>query len=139
MGHMNAPCTAPRRKPPGCLPRVHAPAATDRGQATVELVALLPLVALLVLAMAQGAVAGWSAWSAGGAARVAARASALDQDPQRAARRALPAMLAGSARVREHDAAGEPAVSVRLRIPSVLPGVRLGTVRAEAGLPRQAP
>lgn len=128
--------TAPRRKPPGCLPGIHA---TDRGQAAVEFVALLPVLVAVILAMGQGAVAGWASWSAGGAARVAARAHALGESPERAARRALPRVLAQSVRVRTSNAERTPALRVRLRIPSVVPGLRFGTVSAEAGLPRQLP
>ena len=115
---------------------------SERGQATVEFVALLPILALIALAVAQAAVAGWTAWSAAGAARVAARAQALGQDPAVAARRVLPAMLGHRARVSVAgaDSAGTAvirATTVRLRVPSVVPGLRFGTVRAAAGLPDQ--
>ncbi|MFT4036456.1 MAG: hypothetical protein QM679_12855, partial [Patulibacter sp.] len=71
----------------------------EAGQATVEFVALLPILALLAVAVGQAAVAGWAAWSAGGAARYAARAQALGDDPQAAARRVLPATLGRHAHV----------------------------------------
>jgi hypothetical protein len=52
---------------------------STRGQASVELVALLPLLALNALALWQGVVAAQAAWLAGGAARAAARAQALGE------------------------------------------------------------
>lgn len=123
--------------------------AGERGQAAVEFVALLPVLALTALALGQAAIAGWAAWSASGAARVAARAHALGDDPARAARRVLPAMLGSRARVRvvERRPGRADAVStgretvdqttVRLRIPTVVPGLRLGTVVGSARLPSQ--
>src|SRR5919107_2227349 len=69
------------------------PSARERGQATVELVALLPLVALLAGLLWQAAVAGQAIWLAGSAARAAARASAVGADARAAARRVLPARL----------------------------------------------
>lgn len=121
------------RKPP--------PAARvgEVGQAAVEFVALLPVLALCALAFGQAAVAGWTAWSAAGAARVSARAEALGQDPARAARSVLPAMLRQRAKVSvgRAGARDEHRTTVRLRIPAVLPGVRMGTVSAGAEVPNQ--
>ncbi|MEA2226926.1 MAG: hypothetical protein QOF04_556, partial [Solirubrobacteraceae bacterium] len=51
-------------------------ASGERGQATVELVALLPLLMLVALAAWQGVVAGQAIWLSGSAARAAARAEA---------------------------------------------------------------
>ena len=112
---------------------------TDGGQASVETVALLPVYCAVAVLMAQGAVAGYAAWAAQGAARVAARAQALDQDPDDAVREELPAMLSRAATVRAEEADGDdPAhVRVRLRVPSMIPGVSVGTVDGEAHLPSQ--
>ncbi len=111
----------------------------DSGQAAVEFVALLPVLALCALAFAQAAVAGWTAWSAAGAARVSARAEALGENPTAAARRVLPAMLGRGARVTvgRPGARDEHRTTVRLRIPGLLPGVRMGSVAVGAEVPSQ--
>src|SRR3954469_2995310 len=72
----------------------------ERGQASVELVALLPLLVALGFAVWQAAVAGQAMWLAGSAARAAARAEALGDDPAPAARGVLPPRLADGLRVR---------------------------------------
>jgi hypothetical protein len=51
------------------------------GQATVELVALLPVVCVVVGCAWQLAVFGWALWSAESAARAAARSVAVGRDP----------------------------------------------------------
>ena len=85
-----------------------------RGQASVELVALLPLLAVLAAGVWQAAVAGHAMWSAGAAARSASRALAVGGDAGGAARRVLPARLRDGARVRERDGV-EVAVTVPIR------------------------
>ncbi|MEH3053664.1 MAG: pilus assembly protein [Patulibacter minatonensis] len=132
----------PPRKPPARPSRVGPSLSErrgDRGQATVEFAALLPIIALVALALGQAAVAGWTAWSAAGAARVSARADAVGQDPEEAAQRVLPAMLARRARVSFGRAGGatEHRATVRLRVPAVVPGLRLGTVSASSEVPNQ--
>jgi hypothetical protein len=111
----------------------------DPGQATVELIALLPIYALIALAMGQGTVAGYAAWSAAGAARIGARAEALGHDAEPAVRSELPRMLLDHARVRTAaaDSAHAGRVTVRLRVPSIVPGLHFGTVRGNAQLPDQ--
>jgi hypothetical protein len=106
----------------------------ERGQATVELVALLPLIAVLVGLLWQAVVAGQAVWLAGSAARAAARASAVGGDPRAAARRVLPARLRGGLAVRSNDRGG---VRVAIAIPSVAGALRLGTVSARATLQDQ--
>jgi hypothetical protein len=108
----------------------------ERGQATVELVAVLPLVAVLGFAVWQAAVAGQSIWLAGAAARVAARAQAIGADPEPAARSALPPRLKAGLSVRSGDDGG---VTVTLRIPAVMGGGSLGTTSARARFARQGP
>ncbi len=110
------------------------PARGDAGQAAVELVALLPLVAVLLAGAWQLVLAGHTAWSAHAAARAAARAHAVDGDERRAARRVLPASLERRLAVRED---GDDRVVVRLRIPTVLPGLSLGTLSAGAAFAPQ--
>jgi hypothetical protein len=127
----------PRKHPARAEPR-GGRSLTTAGQATVEFVALLPLLALVALALGQAASIGWTAWSAAGAARVAARAAALGEDPAKAARGALPAVL--GRRVRVTVGAGSEArdrTTVRLRVPSLVPGVRFGTVSGSSELPSQ--
>ena len=104
----------------------------EHGQATVELVALLPLVAVLAGLLWQAVVAGQAVWCAGSAARAAARASAVGGDARAAARRVLPRRLREGlvvTRVR-----GDEGVSVAIAIPAVIGAARLGTVSARARL-----
>jgi hypothetical protein len=116
-----------------------APALTatrgDRGQATVELAALLPLIAVGLLACWQLVLVAHTAWSAHAAARAAARAHAVGADELRAARASLPSDL--DRRVRIGDPDDDDRLPVHIRIPSVLPGVRLGALTASAGFAPQ--
>lgn len=131
----------PSRDRGGARPRRHraGEGRADSGQAAVEFVALLPVLALCALAFGQATVAGWTAWSAAGAARVSARAEALGNDPAVAARAVLPAMLARRAKVTVGQAGARDAhrTTVRLRVPALLPGLRMGTVAAGAEVPSQ--
>ena len=99
------------------------------GQASVELVALLPLIGVLAGLAWQAVVAGQAVWLAGGAARAAARASALGQDAERAARLALPGPLRAGLRVRVRE---DGDVLLRVAIPLVASHVRLATVSTAA-------
>lgn len=99
----------------------------EAGQATVELVALLPLLAALVAALWQVALVGYAEWGVSAAARAAARAEAVGGDPARAARAHLARSLERGLTVRP---LGGGAVRVAIRIPA-LPGVpSLGHARA---------
>src|SRR4051794_33187914 len=110
-------------------------ASAEHGQATVELAALLPLIAVGLLGCWQLVLVGHTAWSAHAAARAAARAHAIGADELRAARASLPSALDARVRVGEPDE--EDRVPVEVRVPSVLPGVRLGAVTARAGFAPQ--
>ena len=110
------------------------PNARESGQATVELVALLPLLALVGLALWQAVVAGQAMWLAGAAARSAARAAAVGDDPTPAARRALTPALERGLQVRVGEA-GE--VRVAVAVPAIVGGRRLATVSATAAFPGQ--
>jgi hypothetical protein len=100
---------------------------SESGQATVEFVALLPIV-LAVLAVAlQAVLAGQAVWEARVAARAAARAHAFGADATAAARSHLRPRLERGLRVRTSS---DGDVRVSVRIPSVLPSVRLGRVAA---------
>jgi pilus assembly protein CpaE len=100
----------------------------QRGQAAVELVAVLPIVAALLAGLWQVAVAGHAEWSASRAADAAARASALGLDPRAAARSVLPGALERGLRVR---AARGGAVRVTVRVPSTF-GLHVGSVSSTA-------
>jgi len=104
------------------------------GQATVELVALLPLVAVLAGMLWQAVVAGQAVWLAGSAARAAARASALGADARAAARGVLPDRLEPGLAVVERPGGRDEGVRVAVRIPSIVGDTRLGTVTARARL-----
>jgi hypothetical protein len=110
--------------------------AGERGQATVELVGVLPLVVVLGFAVWQAAVAGQALWMAGAAARAAARAAALGADPMTAARAVLPDRLEEGVRVGARDDGG---VRVTLRIPAVVGDGALGTTSAGARFVPQGP
>jgi hypothetical protein len=108
---------------------------SERGQASVELLGVLPAVLLAALAAWQIVLAGHTAWLAGNAARVAARAEAVGRDPGTAGRGALPVHLRRGSIVRErHDGR----IDVRVRIPIVVKGaaspLRVG---ASASLPQR--
>ena len=99
-----------------------------RGQAAVELVALLPLALVLLAGAWQAVLAAHTQWSASAAARAAARASAIGLETLPAARRALPESLDGRVEIEED----ERGVAVHIAVPPVLPGLDLGTLTARA-------
>lgn len=104
----------------------------ERGQASVEVVALAPLAVLLALVAAQVLAAGLCRSLAADAARAGAVALLQDEDPRAAARAALPGWARGRLEVRR---AGR-LIRVQLRPPGLLPGLpRLLRVRrtADAG------
>ena len=93
--------------------------ASERGQASVELIGVLPLALLATLVAWQLAVAGHTLWLCAQAARTAARAEAVGRDPAAAARRALPRSLEGGLRVGRRREGG---VEVSLRVPVLTRG-----------------
>jgi hypothetical protein len=101
----------------------------ERGQATVELVAVLPLVGLLVALLWQTLLAGEAVWLSGGAARAAARAVAVGADPVAAARAVLPVRLERGLRVRREPGG---AVALVLRVPAALGDGTLASVTTRA-------
>jgi hypothetical protein len=102
----------------------------EDGQATVELVAVLPVLGLVALLAWQAVVAGQTWWLASAAAREGARASALGGDPVAAARSVLP-----GARLVRTDADG---VLVRAAVPAVFAGLRFGSVTVRARMEPQS-
>jgi hypothetical protein len=109
--------------------RVVSRVRRERGTASVELVAAVPLLLLAVLAAAQIGLAGQALWSAGIAARAGARAALVGGDAEVAARRMLPPSMRDGAEVDDGDA-----VSVRVLVPRLLPGMPRLAVGAEAAL-----
>lgn len=114
---------SPLRNPPALSP--YFPGATvsnvlreSRGQATVELLGVLPLLLLTGFVAWQLILVGHAAWLAAGSARVAARAQLVGDDPARAARSALPERLARGLEVHR---TGEGATRVRVPVPTVRP------------------
>lgn len=101
----------------------------EEGTASVELVAAVPFLLLAVLVAAQIGLAGQTLWSAGVAARAGARAALVGRDATAAARRALPPSLRSGSKVGDSGA-----VSVRVPIPRIVPGLPRLTVGATAGL-----
>jgi hypothetical protein len=95
----------------------------------VEVVAVIPALLVATLVIAQLAVAGYALWSAGAAARAGARAGYVGGDAEAAARRSLPAPLRHDAQVEASDG-----IAVRVRAPSLVPGVPSVPVSARAGL-----
>jgi hypothetical protein len=110
----------------------------QRGQAALELLAILP--ALVALALAGWLlVAAAHAWLlADGAARAGAQAAAAGGDADRAVRAALPPGYRSPARVEVERPAGRPPrVRVAVGVPAPAPWLpALGSVEAdEPGLP----
>lgn len=88
------------------------------GQASVELLGVIPAVLAVILCLWQLALTGHTAALTANAARVAARAELVGRDPERAARSALPRALARRAAVERTDAG---AARVRVPVPLVHP------------------
>jgi hypothetical protein len=89
---------------------------SQRGQASVELLGVLPAALLAVAVAWQLVVAGHATWMVGNAARVGARAAAVGDDPRSAARSALPDYLERRLQVRRRD----DRVVVRVRLPTIV-------------------
>lgn len=104
----------------------------QEGQASVELVALLPLLLAVALMLFQLLLVGASAWLASTAARDAARASAVGSDPRAAASSSLPAPFRRGLSVAD----ARPGIRVRLTIPT-LTGLSLGSASATASMEPQ--
>ncbi len=106
----------------------------DNAQASVELLAAIPIILVLGCSVWQAALAGITAERAAHAARVAARAVAVGGKARKAISRVLPADVAQSARI----SAKSNVVTVRLPVPTVIPGLSLGDVSAAARFPEQS-
>ena len=89
----------------------------ESGQASVEMVAIVPLVVLAAAVAWQLVLTGHTLWLAAGAARTAARAELVGENPAGAARSALPRSLEHDLAVKRTDGGG---VRVSLRLPLLL-------------------
>jgi hypothetical protein len=89
----------------------------ERGQASIELVAVLPCVLLTAAVVWQLVLAGHTAWMTAQAARAGARAEIVGRDAKAAARSALPRSLEQGLEVRRLPAGG---VRVSVRVPLLL-------------------
>ena len=105
----------------------------ERGQASVEAVAVVPFVLLVGALVWQLALAGHAAWLCAHAARAGARADAVGRSAEKAARSALPRSLERELEVRRLPAGG---VRVRVRVPVLLGALRGPQIRATASFGR---
>jgi hypothetical protein len=104
----------------------------ERGQASVELVSLVPLVLAVGLVAGQLLAVGYSSVLAGNAAEAGALALAGGADPRAAVKEALP----GSSRARVSVRGGE--VEVALRPPTLLRALT-GQLEVSAKAAAEAP
>jgi hypothetical protein len=94
-----------------------SPLGDERGQASAELIGVLPCLLLAALVAWQLVLAGHTLWLTSQAARVAARAHAVGRDSEEAARSALPRSLEQGLQVQRRREGG---VRVAVRVPFVL-------------------
>ncbi|MFI6346295.1 TadE/TadG family type IV pilus assembly protein [Streptomyces sp. NPDC050560] len=110
----------------------------DRGQVAIEYVGLLPVLLLVAVAAVQLGLAIFAVQQAGTAARAAARVAAqpdADTDPQTAGRAAVSGWL--DAHVSGGGGGGDSVtVTVRVDIPSLVPGVGFGSAERTVTMPR---
>jgi hypothetical protein len=106
----------------------------ERGQASVELLGVLPLLIAVALAAAQLLAVGYSSVLAGNAAEAGALALAGGGDPRAGARDALPGWSRAHARVRVSG--GE--VRVELRPPALVRALT-GSLEVSASATVEAP
>lgn len=98
----------------------------ESGQASFELLGMLPYLLLVALAAWQLMLGAWAYTQASNAARTASRVAGRGGDARKAARGAVSGPLQRGIRVvRDGDR-----VTVRLRIPLVIPGLASERLRA---------
>jgi hypothetical protein len=125
---------APEYRGPARGPARCGAACSQAGQASIELVAMVPLLVVVALAAAELLAAGLARSAAGGAAQAGAMALLQGGDPARAARAAAP----GWARDRLSVRVDGRRVRVRITPPALLPATAslLATAAAaDAGPP----
>lgn len=89
----------------------------------------MPALLIGVLVAAQIGLVGYALWTAGAAARAGARAAHVGGDAEAAARSALPQPFRDDANV-----SGEDEIEVRVRVPSLIPGLPRVPLEASAAL-----
>lgn len=111
------------------------------GQASVELLAVLPALIGCVIVAAHVLPSGWALWAAADAARIGARAEHVGGEGAKTAREALPAPLrpADGKRAERQVESGEKGVSVEVDVPGLLPGLEGSRVGAAARLEPEPP
>ncbi|MFF9477679.1 TadE/TadG family type IV pilus assembly protein [Streptomyces sp. NPDC014733] len=117
--------------------------ARDRGQASLEFLGFLPLLLIVGLAVVQLGIAAFAVQQAGTGARAAARTASLDppdrqRDPAAAGRAAMTGWVAERARIGVGGAGDAVRATTTVTLPSVIPGITLGTVTRSATMPRPA-
>ncbi|WTK18065.1 pilus assembly protein [Streptomyces sp. NBC_01525] len=128
------------RLPARLRARAHA---CDRGQASIEFLGFLPLLLVVALAVVQLGIAAFAVQQAGTGARAAARTASLDpldrpRDPAAAGRAAMTGWVADRARIGVDGAGDAVRATATVTLPSLIPGVSLGTVSRSATMPRPA-
>jgi TadE-like protein len=113
------------------LPRTVRP-MSDRGQASIETVALLPVVIVLAVAAWQGILIGWTALEAESAARAGVRALQGGEEAGPAIGASLPASMRQGLRI---ERAGER-LTVQVAVPSVVPGLGMRLAASAAVVER---
>lgn len=105
----------------------------QRGQASIEILGVLPLMLLFAMFVWQLHLAMSAATAVENAARTASRVEGLGGDGRRAAMRALPRSQRADAEI---EIRGE-VVRIRSKVPTVVPGLASGIfrVRGSAELP----
>lgn len=106
----------------------------DDGQATVEVLGLLPLMLIVVLAVGQVLAYGSAREAARAAAHAGALAIAQERDPDAAARAAVPDLRRAALKLKVHSRVVDAAV----RPKTIMPGIAAlltAHARADAGAP----
>ncbi|MER5274744.1 TadE family protein [Streptomyces sp. NPDC002809] len=110
-----------------------------RGQAAIEYVGVLTLLLVISLAVVQLGIAVYAAQQAGTAARAGARVGSDKYQFGRAQSVALDSLsdwLADGATAVPSGGANDVTVRVKVRIPSLLPMFKFGSVTKKATMPR---
>ncbi len=102
----------------------------DRGQATLELVAMVPFVLFVTATLLQLAAVVWAITDTTEAARQGARASSMGHDGCSAAESALSGSLDAVS-----CSAGGGSLGMEVRAPIIVPGFEDVVIRREANLP----
>lgn len=102
---------------------------SQRGQASAELIAIVPLLLVSGAALVQALVGCWALLSAGEAARAAARIAHVGGSAETAAKEALPALLQPA----DVDVDGSK-VRIEVQAPVLLPGIPDLPVSASSAL-----